>query len=189
MAKAAVMLANGFEEAEAILVVDILRRAGVECDMVGLTDKTVLGAHKIPITADAELGDNDLSAYDAIVLPGGLPGATNLRDDARIRNILRAFAADPDKFECAICAAPIAFAKAGIAKGKKVTSYPGAPLIEEIKAGGAEYVDEGLVTIDGHMITSRGPATALAFGYAIAEALGGDADTLKEEMLYDRVAK
>ena len=187
MKKTAILLADGFEEIEALGTVDILRRAGMVCDMTALADQTVTGAHGVKVSADALLGDRDLTEYDMVIVPGGLPGATTLRDDPRVIRILQAFAADPAKKAAAICAAPIAFGKAGILQGKKAACYPDKGLIAQLT--GAQYVEEGPVVVDGNIITSRGPATMYAFAYRIVDELGCGSGTLKEDMLFSRICK
>ena len=177
------MLADGFEEIEALTVVDVLRRAGMTCNTVGVTGATVTGSHGIPVIADLTLEDS-IADYDMIVLPGGLPGATNLRDCDTVIEYVKAFDEDPDKYVAAICAAPMCFAKAGIASGRTVTSYPD----DEYRAlfTDANYIED-LVAVDGHMITSRGPATTLEFAFTLLEALGGDSAGLREGMQYNRL--
>ena len=177
MKKSAVILAPGFEEGEALNVIDILRRAGVDCESVSLSGKQVTGSHKITVLCDRELAA-DVSGYDMIVLPGGLPGAENLRDSSLLMDVVR----EMDKagrFVCAICAAPIALERAGVLEGRTWTAYPGYD--QKIKAGTFSG-DE--VVVDGNVITSRGPATVFAFAYRLAEALGCDVSELKEKMLY-----
>lgn len=178
MKKAAVMIAPGFEEGEAINIIDILRRAGVDCESVSLEGKQVTGSHNITIMCDRELS-KDITGYDMIVLPGGLPGAVNLRDSDLLMDVVR----DMDKagkFVCAICAAPIALERAGVLGDRTWTAYVGYE--EKIKAG-TFCGDE--VVVDGNVITSRGPATVFAFAYRLAEALGCDVSQLKEKMLYN----
>lgn len=179
MTKVALMLADGFEEIEALTVVDVLRRAQITCDMVGFTD-TVTGSHGITVQAD-QVFTGSLSGYDAVILPGGMPGAANLRDSESLMAELRRFQAE-DQHIAAICAAPIALANAGVLKGKKFTCYDG--IQEQISDG--SYQKETVV-VDGKLITSRGPATALAFSYALVEQLGGNAESLRQAMLYTDV--
>jgi 4-methyl-5(b-hydroxyethyl)-thiazole monophosphate biosynthesis len=166
MASACVLLANGFEEIEAITVIDVLRRAGVDCTTIGVGTCTPKGSHDIPVGADVEIDDVADDAYwDVVVLPGGLPGATNLRDDARVQALVRRQHERGGSL-AAICAGPIALAKAGVLAGRRVTSYPGfAPQLGEV-----EYLDEAVVT-DGTIVTSRGPGTAMAFALALVERL------------------
>ncbi len=178
MKRIAVLLAEGFEEGEALLTVDVLRRAGFECDAVGVTGAQVTGSHGIAVLADRTL-EGAMDDYDMVVLPGGLPGATNLRDDARVIELVRRFDG-AGKFVAAICAAPMVLQRAGVSKGRRLTSYPGY----EALFADADYRQE-LVVRDGNLITSRGPATTLAFAYALVDALGGDAAPLRKGMLYD----
>ena len=170
MKKVLVFLAEGFETIEALSVVDVCNRAKVTCHACSLTEnRTVNSAHGTMVLCDKLISDNDLETYDAIVLPGGMPGATNLRDN------------EENKIVAAICAAPIALAKAGVIEGKKVTSYPGFK--EEL--GNVNYVEEDTVVVDGNIITSRGPATALVFGLEILKKLGyeKEAEEIREGML------
>lgn len=179
MKRVAVLFANGFEEVEALTVVDMLRRLNIGCDMVGF-DEEVEGSHGIRIKAD-KLISTDFSNYDAVVLPGGLPGSTNLRDSDLVLEIVRSMH-EEGKIVAAICAAPMVLEAAGILKGKKCTSYPGvAENFEDVK------FKSDMVVKDGNIITSRGVATALAFSFAIAEALGVDTRALKEGVLYDKL--
>ena len=176
MVKVAVMLAQGFEEIEALTVVDVLRRANITCDMVGFEEQ-VTGSHAIQVRADCVF-DGDLSDYDMIVLPGGMHGSAHLRDNQALIQELQNFEQEGKKL-AAICAAPIALNQAGLLKNKKFTCYDG--VLEQILDG--QYVKETVV-VDGHLITSRGPSTALAFAYELVEQLGGDAETLRTGMLY-----
>lgn len=177
MKKAAVIIAPGFEEGEAINVIDILRRAGVYCESVSLEGKQVTGSHNITVLCDRELS-MEVSSYDMIVLPGGLPGAVNLRDSDLLMDVIREMD-KAGKYVCAICAAPMALERAGVLEGKTWTAYTGYD--EKIKAG--TFCGDQVV-VDGNVITSRGPATAFAFAYRLAEALGSDVSDLKEKMLY-----
>lgn len=179
MTKVAVILANGFEEIEALTVVDVLRRANIACHILGF-EQVVTGSHGISVQAD-RLWQGNLDDYDMVVLPGGMPGSANLRDDQDLMKGLTKLQ-EEDKWLAAICAAPIALDKAGVLKGKKFTCYDG---VQESIADGC-YQKETVVT-DGKLITSRGPSTALAFAYTIVEKLGGDADSLRQGMLYTDV--
>ncbi len=186
----AVLLANGFEEGEALFVIDILRRAGFICDGVSLDGKdgVVCGSHGIRVLADRELADVDPGSYDMVVLPGGLPGADTLRDNEIVIAWIRAFAANEDKKIAAICAAPQVLARAGIAAGRRLTSYPGEKYRRLFTD--ADYVDDNRLTeecviVDGGLITSRGPGTTLPFAYRLVEELGGDADKLRQAMQYN----
>ena len=177
MKKEAVIIAPGFEEGEAINVIDILRRAGVDCESVSLQGKQVTGSHGITIVCDRELS-MEIKNYDMIVLPGGLPGAVNLRDSDLLMDVIREMD-KAGKYVCAICAAPMALERAGVLEGRKWTAYVGYE--EKIKAG--TFCGDKVVA-DGNVITSRGPATVFAFAYRLAEALGCDVSELKEKMLY-----
>ena len=176
MAKVAVILANGFEEIEALTVVDVLRRANISCEMVGFEEQ-VTGSHDIQVTAD-RVFDGDLSDYDLLVLPGGMPGSANLRDNQALISEIQAFNQEGKKIS-AICAAPIALHQAGVLKDKYFTCYDGVQ--EQITDG---TYQKQTVVVDGNLITSRGPSTALAFAYELVEQLGGDAESLRDGMLY-----
>ena len=176
MAKVAVILADGFEEIEALTVVDVLRRANITCHMVGF-EAQVTGSHAIQVQAD-RVFDGDLSEYDMIVLPGGMPGSAHLRDNEQLIAELQKFEQVGKKI-AAICAAPIVLNRAGLLNDKGFTCYDGVQ--EQIADG---YYRKETVVVDGQLTTSRGPATALAFAYNLVEQLGGDADALREAMLY-----
>lgn len=179
MAKVAVILANGFEEIEALTVVDVLRRANISCDMVGFEEQ-VTGSHDIQVTAD-RVFDGDLSDYDLLVLPGGMPGSANLRDNQALISEIQAFNQEGKKIS-AICAAPIALHQAGVLKDKHFTCYDGVQ--EQIADG---IYQKETVVVDGNLTTSRGPSTALAFAYELVDQLGGDAESLRVGMLYQDV--
>lgn len=180
MKKVAVLLANGFEEIEALTVVDVLRRGNVNCSMVSINEKEVTGAHNIKVIADEIISD-DLDV-DMVILPGGMPGATNLRDDLRVISLLKKMNNENKKI-AAICAAPIVLAKAGIISGEDITSYPGFE--DDLKEGNYK---EDLVVISGNLITSRGPATALEFSYTLLDVLNNPkSSVLRDEMLYNLI--
>lgn len=177
MKKIAVLFKEGYEEVEALTPVDILRRANVQVDMVGMDSDMVTSSHQITIKMD-KVFDESIDEYDGIVLPGGLPGSTNLRDDERVTDIIKNFF-DQGKLVAAICAGPIALAKAGVLNGKICTCAPGF----EDQLTGANY-QEAIVQIDGNVITGKGPAAAMEFGYSILEYLGYDASALRQGMQY-----
>lgn len=182
--KVAVMIANGFEEGEALLTVDIIRRAGIECDMVSIDDNDIVtGCHNITVQIDKKINDIEKDSYDMIVLPGGLPGADNLRDSEKVIDWVKRFANNPKKYVAAICAAPQVLLKADVVKGKKVTSYPTDKYRKLLSD--THYVDDEIVVVDGNIITSRGPATTMPFAYQLVELLGKDSSALKEGMLYN----
>ncbi len=179
MSKACVLLAPGFEEIEATTVIDVLRRAEVDTTAVGVEDRRVTGAHGIVLEADATLAERGGEAWDLVVLPGGLPGATNLRDSEAVQALLRAQQSRRGKL-AAICAAPIALSAAGVLEGRRATSYPS--FSGELSCG--EYCEDAVV-VDGAVITSRGPATALRFALRLAAELRGpsQAASIAEAML------
>ena len=166
MINTAIFLAEGFEEVEALTVVDLLRRAGITCRMVSAADKAlVTGSHGISVKADLPFCDLRIEDYDGVILPGGQPGTTNLANDARVLSLLYRFHA-AEKLTAAICAAPTVLARAGLLTGRKAICYPGleAGLVD----AGAEISREAVV-VDGSVITSRGVGTAIPFALAIIE--------------------
>ncbi|MBO4337427.1 MAG: DJ-1/PfpI family protein [Lachnospiraceae bacterium] len=174
MAKAAIFLAEGFETVEALAVVDLCRRAGVELDTVSITEeKRVVSSQSIPVEADKVMAQAELDSYDMLILPGGMPGTVNLENCEALMQKLDEFN-EKGKNLSAICAAPRIFGKRGFLKGRKATCYPGAEVFLE----GADHTGSAL-EIDGHFITSRGMGTATQFGLAIVERLMG-ADTARE---------
>jgi 4-methyl-5(b-hydroxyethyl)-thiazole monophosphate biosynthesis len=179
MKRICIPLAEGFEEIEAVTIVDVLRRAGFTAVTASLGGPEVQGAHHITVRADITLDSALNQAWDLVVLPGGLPGATNLRDDDRVGAILKKTAATGG-YVGAICAAPIALARFGFLEGKEATSYPGFG--EQLP--GARYREDRVVC-DGNVLTSRGPGTAMAFALKIVETLAGSgsARQLKKQLL------
>ena len=169
MTRILVPLAEGFEEIEAVTLIDLLRRAGIEVTVAGVMGSPVTGSHGIVITPDCLLDDALQQEYDMIVLPGGLPGAEHLKNDARVTGLIRKMA-DSGKYVGAVCAAPIALAEAGVLEGKKATSYPG--FLDKIPVPGMTYTGSA-VERDGNVLTSRGPGTAMDFALAIIETLLG----------------
>lgn len=172
-------LAEGFEEIEAVTLIDVLRRARFNVKTCGVQNLNVCGSHKITLEADITLEEALRSTWDLVVLPGGMPGAANLRDNEKIGKLLEK-AAGSGGYIGAICAAPMALARFGFLKGRKATSYP--DFAEQLP--GAEY-SEDRVVFDGKILTSRGPGTAMEFALAITELLAGpsQADALKKQML------
>jgi 4-methyl-5(b-hydroxyethyl)-thiazole monophosphate biosynthesis len=164
-----VPLAPGFEEIEAVTVVDLLRRAGIDVSTASLAGVRVTGSHGIPIEADISIDAADASDYDMIVLPGGMPGAEHLKRDPRIVALLRQFA-DSGRYTAAICAAPGVLAHAGLLDNRRATSYPG--FLAPDTAPGITLSDAPVV-VDGKVVTSRGPGTAMEFGLALIELLCG----------------
>jgi len=169
MANVLVPLAQGCEELEAVTVVDLLRRAGIEVVTAGLDEQPVRASRGLVLLPDMSLEKALQQDYDMIVLPGGLPGADNLGDDERIIERLRSMSA-AGKYTAAICAAPRVLAQAGLLDGKRATSYPGTLETETIP--GLDYQDTAVV-MDGTVITSRGPGTAMDFALSLIELLAG----------------
>lgn len=164
MIKVAVIAAEGCEEIEALTVVDLLRRAGIETDIISLTEnKAVTGSHKIVFGAEKRFDDIDINEYDGLVLPGGMPGTNNLAAHLGVCTAIQTFAAN-GKLLAAICAAPGVLGDLGVLGGKRATCYPGF----EGRLVGAEVVFDKAVS-DDNIITSRGMGTAVDFGLAIIE--------------------
>lgn len=182
MKKIILFLADGFEEVEAFTTVDYLRRMDLKVSTVSISeDLKVKGAHDIVVLADKTISEIDsVEDYHAVVIPGGLPGATNLRDSKRVIELVQEMDRSK-KLLAAICAGPIVFEKADVIKGKALTSYPGF----EDQLGSGAYKEDSVVK-DGNMITSRGPALAVNFAIEIVDYLLGKekAEELKEDILY-----
>ena len=166
MTNTAIFLADGFEEIEGLMVVDLLRRVGIKVDMVSISEAmAVSGSHGISVKADLLMKDIDFDAYELLVLPGGMPGTINLGECEVLCSELKK-ACENGKKIAAICAAPTVFGKLGLLKGKKACCYP------DMEDGliGAE-VSFDAVTVDGNITTSRGLGTALPFALALIEQL------------------
>ena len=167
MKRAVIFIAEGFEEIEALSIVDILRRGGVEVNMMSVSDNPyVTGVHGIEIVTNS-VSEFELTDEDMIILPGGLPGADNLRKSAVACETIKYFATH-NRFIAAICAAPYVLGQLGILKGKKATCYPG---FQEHLIG-ADYT-AAKVEIDGNIITANGPASASKFALTLLECLEG----------------
>ncbi|MCL1864805.1 MAG: DJ-1/PfpI family protein [Spirochaetes bacterium] len=164
--KVLIPLAEGFEETEAITVIDILRRAGIDTVTAALKKNPVTGSHKISVVADKLLDENE--EFNAIVLPGGMPGSSNLRDDNRIIKIIKKINASGG-LTAALCAAPIVLSKAEVLKGKKYICYPG---FEDEIADGI-FTDKDVV-VDGNIITGKGAGHAVLFALSIVAHLKGE---------------
>lgn len=164
-----VPLAEGFEEIEAVTIIDVLRRANLEVVTAGLADGPVTGSHGITLMPDESLDRALERDYDMAVLPGGMPGAANLEADARVGNLLRRLA-ESERFTAAICAAPKVLAAAGLLQGRRATSFPG--FLDPAAVPGLKLSEEAVVE-DGTVITSRGPGTALDFALTLVERLSG----------------
>ncbi|MEQ8766842.1 MAG: DJ-1/PfpI family protein [Planctomycetota bacterium] len=177
-----VPLAPGFEEIEAVTIIDVLRRGGADVTVAGTQGAMVEGSHGIVLTADALLSDVREDSFDLVVLPGGMPGAANLRDDVAVLAMLRTTAA-AGRWVAAICAAPIALSAAGLLSERSATSYP----TFEDQVAAREYREDRVV-VDGNVVTSRGPGTALEFSLELVRLLIGEpeCEKLTEAMLVKR---
>jgi len=171
MSRVLVPLAPGCEELEAVTVIDLLRRAGVEVISAALAPGPIKASRGVNLIADADLDDVKDQDFDMVVLPGGLPGADHLDRDPRIAAILHRHARD-GRYSAAICAAPKVLANAGILDGKSATSYPG--VLDALDLPSVKLLREAVVT-DGKVITSRGPGTAMDFALTLIETLEGSA--------------
>jgi 4-methyl-5(b-hydroxyethyl)-thiazole monophosphate biosynthesis len=181
MVKVLVFLATGFEEIETVTIVDVLRRAEIEVTLTGLSNKVVEGAHSMKIVPDMSIDNVKIDAFDAVIVPGGNPGYKNLRNDPRVIELIR-IAFKSKKMIAAICAAPAVLSDAGILNGKICTIYPG--MEDELENGGGISTQD-IVVVDGNLITSKGPATALPFALIIVEKLAGKqiSESVKEKTL------
>ncbi len=182
MSRVCVFFGTGFEEIEALTVVDLLRRQGIDTEMVSIMeDKTVEGSHKIPVVTDKKLEDVDFSKVDMLVLPGGLMGTKNLEECAPLMEQVDAFAA-AGKAVCAICAAPTILGHRGLLKGKKAICYPGM----EDQLTGADVTYEPAVR-DGNIITGRGMGCSIAFGLSLIEYFADRkaSEAMAEKVVYE----
>lgn len=159
------LLADGFEEIEALAPVDFLRRCGVDIQTVALTGNTARGAHGIEVTADISLNDADFSKAKMVILPGGMPGTTHLDECPRMTELLSTVYGNGGIL-AAICAAPMVLGKRGYLQGKEAICYPG---FEEFLAGAK--ISENPVVRDGRIVTAKSAGVAWQFGYTLAEFL------------------
>jgi protein deglycase len=176
-----ILLAEGFEEIEALTVVDVLRRAEIDIKIVSaLGEEKVTGRSGISVIVDCSIGDIEFDKVNAVVLPGGMPGAKNLELNKDVQKLLKD-SAQKNKWIAAICAAPYVLGKAGYLNGREATCYPGF----ENYLGGATVKKQNVV-VSNNIITSRGPGTALAFAYEIVKVLKGEkmVEKLKKDMIF-----
>lgn len=180
--KVALFIENGSEELELIAPLDVMRRANLEVDVISANNEDfITSAHNVKIMADKKIEEiNNILDYDAIVIPGGMPGSTLLRDNKKIIEFYQTMY-NSGKLVAAICAAPIVLSAAGITDDKEVTSYPGFD--KEINC--KSYNSEKAVVVDKNVITAQGPAVAILFGYEIVNYLLQDntAEDVKQAML------
>ncbi|HHV45421.1 MAG TPA: DJ-1/PfpI family protein [Tissierellia bacterium] len=185
MKKMLMLLAEGFEEVEAVTVIDYLRRMNIIVDTCSINgERKVIGGHRITIETDKDIDKiNSIKGYDGLIIPGGREAAIHLRDDGRVIELIKAFH-DEGKILAAICAGPIVLNRAGILNGRKVTSYPGFD--NDLK--NSEYKDD-IIVEDGNIITARGPAVAVYFALKLIEILAGEerVGELRNDILLDKV--
>ncbi len=171
MANVLVPLAPGYEELEAVTIIDLLRRAGIQVVTAGLDDGPVRGSRGTVLIPDTTLHNALQQDFDMVALPGGQPGSNNLNSDPRIHTLLRHMA-DKGKYTAAICAAPLVLAHAGLLHGKRATSFPS--VLSKMNLQDVELKTDAVVQ-DGKVITSRGPGTAMDFALTLIEVLAGKA--------------
>ena len=168
MSKLGIFMADGCEEIEGLTVVDLVRRAGIEIEMISVSgEKSVTGSHKIAFQTDVSKADADFASYDGIVLPGGMPGTLNEEASEQVQAAIT-YCAEQNRYLTAICAAPSILGHRGLLNGKHAVCYPGF----ESALTGAEVGTEGVVQ-DGNIITARGAGVAIDFGLALVAALCG----------------
>jgi 4-methyl-5(b-hydroxyethyl)-thiazole monophosphate biosynthesis len=177
-----VPLAEGFEEIEAVAIIDVLRRAGVEVVVASLQSTAVRGAHAIEVRADVEFGQVDVASFDMLVLPGGMPGTTNLMEDERVIAAVKTLHAK-QRSVAAICAAPMVLARAGVISKVAVTSFPGV----RGKLGDADVRAEPRVIKSGTITTSQGAGTAIEFALELVAQFCGAAQA--EELRVALIAR
>jgi 4-methyl-5(b-hydroxyethyl)-thiazole monophosphate biosynthesis len=170
MTSVLVPLAQGCEELEAVTIIDLLRRAQIDVVTAGLGPEPVIGSRGTVLVPDMTLDKALKRDFDMVVLPGGLPGATNLQKDVRIIGLLKKMS-EQNKYTAAICAAPKVLASAGILNGKHATCYPGSLDPESFPT---IHFDQRAVVTDGKIITSQGPGTAMDFALELIRLLAGD---------------
>ena len=172
-----VPLADGFQEIEATIIIDVLREAGIEVETVSIGGGWVTGGHGVKIMADKKISDIEIEKYDGIILPGGSLGVANLAKSSKLKEFLEVLN-EKNKLIAAICAAPSILAKYHILDNKKATIYPG--MERELP-----YPRDEKVVVDGNVITSQAPGTAMDFALAIVEKLLGRERvwTLKEQLV------
>lgn len=180
--KVGMMVANGYEEIEMLTVVDVLRRAGMTCDIISVTgERKLTSSHQVTVEADLKYEEADFGSYDALVIPGGMPGTINLGEHGGVCEQLKK-AHEAGKLIAAICAAPTVFGKLGLLEGKKAICYPGM----EDQLTGAIVTCEPAVR-DGNIITSRGMGTAIDFALTILAYYEGQeaAAEMAEKIVYE----
>lgn len=181
MSKLGIFMANGCEEIEGLTVVDVCRRVGIEIDMISITGSNeVTSSHNVTFKTEKLKENANFDDYDGIILPGGMPGTTNLGADSCVDQVIKNFASD-GKLVAAICAAPSVLGLVGLLKGKKATCHPGF----EDKLLDATWLEQPVV-VDGNIITSRGMGTAIDFALEIVRYFMDDdtVEKIKKALVY-----
>lgn len=166
-----VLLAQGFEEVEAIAPIDVMRRNGLSVKTAGVGGTEICGAHSITVKADMDIEDIDPENVDGIILPGGMPGTTNLQKDETVNKLI-SYCNDNELLIATICAAPMILGQLGLLKGREAVCFPG---FEEYLSG-ADICDSPVAVCD-HIITAKGAGAALEFGSAIVDYFSGQDGT------------
>ena len=178
MAKVAVLMAEGYEEGETLTIVDLLRRAGIECHTFSFCDEYVKGMHNMYIKAD-KMFSEEIKDYDMLVLPGGRPGGANLKANPEVISMVQYFN-ENNKYLAAMCSGTVVLSDAKVIDGKKVTGYTGYA----DKLIGGQFIDD-VVVFDQNIVTSQGPATPYPFAFKIIEVFGKDTEVMKERLMYN----
>lgn len=178
MAKVAVLMAEGYEESETLTIVDLLRRAEIECHTFSFGEEFVKGMHNMYIKADKIFGD-EVKDYDLMILPGGRPGGANLKENPDVIKMVKYYN-ENNKYLAAMCSGTVVLSDAKVIEGKKVTGYTG--YADKLVGG---IFSEDVVVFDQNIITSQGPATPYPFAFKIAEILGKDVSEMKERLMYN----
>lgn len=181
MKKAYLFFATGFEEVEALTVLDILRRGGVDCKTVSIMgDYDVISSHGVTIRADLLFDEKNLNDADMLIMPGGVPGTPNLKAHAGLAALINEYV-EADKYLAAVCAAPTIYGEMGLLKGKNATCFPG---MEEGLIGANHKTDK--VVVDGRFITSRGMGTCIDFGLQLLALLENEevAESIAKKIVY-----
>ncbi|MGG7058220.1 DJ-1 family glyoxalase III [Clostridium nigeriense] len=178
MARVAVLMAEGYEESETLTIVDLLRRAEIECHTFSFGEEFVKGMHNMYIKADKIFGE-EVKDYDLMILPGGRPGGANLKENPDVIKMVQYYN-ENNKYLAAMCSGTVVLSDANVIEGKKVTGYTGYA----DKLVGGIFLED-VVVFDQNIITSQGPATPYPFAFKIAEVLGKDVSEMKERLMYN----
>lgn len=178
MAKAAVLMAEGYEEGETLTIVDLLRRVGIECYTFSFKEEYVKGMHNMYVKADYVFNEA-VKEHDMLILPGGRPGGANLKANPEVISMVQYFN-ENNKYLAAMCSGTVVLSEARVIDGKKVTGYTGYAE----KLVGGQFVDD-VVAFDQNIITSQGPATTYPFAFKIIEVFGKDTSLMKERLMYN----